>query len=60
MMATSEEDKGERDVGWDSRSIYNVLFLSKVKISGDFLGDPVVETSRFHSRGHGFDHWLGN
>ena len=26
----------------------------------DFPGGPVVETPRFHFRGHGFNPWSGN
>ena len=34
--------------------------LIKMRQERDFPGGPVVKTSRFRCRGHGFDPWLGN
>lgn len=31
-----------------------------IQNSWDFPGGTVVETPRFHCRGHGFDPWLSN
>ena len=42
----------------NSRS--TVIHRGKGTSSWDFPGGPVVRTSRFHCRGHGFDPWLGN
>ena len=38
--------------------VLNLEHTFKVELQ-DFPGGPVVKTLHFHSRGHGFDPWLG-
>ena len=39
---------------------YKIKILIKKIVREGFPGGPVIKTSTFHCREHGFDHWLGN
>ena len=52
--------KGCQEEGWDKNSQGGSLGQESLsKCSEDFPGGPVVKTSHFHYRGHGFNPRLG-
>ena len=56
----SPEDRVKMQLPWLHPQLFFFnLFIIKM-LTGDFPGNPLFKTLRFHCRGYGLDPWLGN
>ena len=56
----SPEDRVKIQLPWLHPQLFFLnLFIIKM-LTGDFPGNPLFKTLRFHCRGYGLDPWLGN